>query len=357
MNVKKLNEVMRIASRVTNPSSLTKLYRSVEISQNGLRVASEFGIFTVVTEDSGLIVPALLDAESVMAVVASLPPSSNLILTREEGKINWKAGRAKGSWNLVASDNVIPVLNHDSFPWTPPETLATALLLASSACQAAAVSVGLYGITIEPVGEDLKLTSSNSISLASTTVPKGNYPTGKITVRPPVPSILAMLMNVATCTLDVTNDGIFVNGCNAEGVSWIKAQLPLGADLNYDLAALANQFAAITQVSPIDGDAVKKFLARARVMQDRNASFTVNLSVSEGNLILEHSGISASTEEVFLASGLDSTLTYQSTALAGDMLLIPLGAADRVVLDYLGARRLILRGNNPDFLFVVSGAD
>ena len=92
-------------------------------------------------------------------------------------------------------------------------------------------------------------------------------------------------------------------------------------------------------------------------MQDRNSSFTVNLSVSEGNLILEHSGISASTEEVFLATGLDPTVNYQSTALAGDMLLLPLSAAKKAVLDFLGDRRLVLRGEDPEFLFVVSGAE
>lgn len=352
MKAATLSSLAKLASKISNPSSLSSLYHSIELGPELMRCCSEFGILEVSTEPTGLTNPCLVDAASMLAIASSLPGTGDVNLEEKNNKINWVCGSAKGHLNLITTDSVIPPLTHAEFPWKPSTTLADALLLASCACQAAAVSVGLYGITLEPAGDKLHLLSSNSISLAAATLELGTFPGGKITVRPPVPSIIAALIRTCPgCMLDITKEGIFIEG------DWLKAHLPLGVNLTHDLLKLAGSFTSTINVAKIDSVAVKKFINRARALSDKNVSFTVGLKVEAGKLALEHRGIGSSTEEYFLAEGLDATLNFASVALSGDMLMLPLGFVDNVVFDYLPAQQLVLKGSNPEFLYVVGGGE
>lgn len=364
MKVSDLNAVVKLASKISNQSSLTSLYRSVEISKELLRCCSEFGNIEIAVPDTGLTSPILIDAAAIQAVTNSLPAGADITLTPTEGKVSWKCGTAQGTLNLVFSEHTIPQLDHASFPWTPSEDLANALILASSACQAAAVSVGLYGIVLEPVNDKLRLLSTNAVALASVTIDKGTFPelgdfffdptseTKKLTLRPPVPGVLATFISTCpNCTLDVTADGIFIQG------DWLRAHLPVSVKLEHDLKKIADEYTGSAQVAAINNAAVKLFITRARALADKNAFFTVGVKLEAGKLILSHNSIASSSEQWFLAEGIDEKLNYESVNIPADMLLVSLPHVKNAIFDYLSQSKLILEGTEPSFRYVVSGGD
>lgn len=349
MKTKELNVILKLVSKISNPSSLVALYRSVELSDRSIRVCSEFGNIHILYE-TGVKNSILLDCQALLAITQSLPGDADIILQEETNRVKWTCGDARGHLNFIQTDDKIPQINHDNFPWTPPQDFSNAILLASSACQAAAVSIGLYGISVEPDGDKLRFLSSNSISLAATSIVKDGYPGSKVTIRPPVPVIISALLSACQdCTLDITDNGIFIIG------SWLMAHLPLGTSLEHDLKSLADKYTKSDIKASVNVEAVKKFINRARNLTDSKSNFTVSLKVENGKLILTHEAIGSSTEEWFLAEGLPPTANYQSVVLPADLLLLPLGFIQHVVLDYISDQQLVLRGENPQFTYVISG--
>jgi hypothetical protein len=350
MKTKTLSAVMKIVSRISNPSSLTSLYRSIEVNSVGVRACSEFGNIEIFTDNTGLKETALLDCGALSAIAGTLPSNGEVVFDEQPSKINWSCDSAKGHLSRVQTDYTVPQIKHENYPWAPPEDLGNALVLASSACQAAAVSFGLYGIVMEPDNNKLHIASTNSISLASTTVDLGSYPAQKVTLRPPVPSIIATLIAATkNPTLDITTEGIFILGDD------LKAHLPLGVALDHDVKQMSDKYVGGKQIAKINSDAVKKFIKRAQSLTDKKATFNIALKIEEGKLILNHIGISSSVEEWMLADGLPTTVKYESRSFPGDMLVVPLDFIQDVVLDFLDSQQLVLRGSKPEFLYVVSG--
>jgi len=329
-----------------------------------VRCCSEFGNIEILTETTDIANPVLVDTAAVLAITGSLPGDNEIAFTQNENKICWNSGSACGTLNAVFSEHQIQELNHANFPWTPSADLANALVLASSACQAAAVSVGLYGIVLEPEGDKLHLLSTNAVALASVTIEKGTFPEladffidpvtkkKKVTLRPPVPGIIAsFISNCPNCTLDVTAEGIFIKG------DWLKAHLPVSIPLEHDLKTIADKFTSAIQVAQIDNAAVRSFITRARALSDKNAFFTVGVKVEAGKLILTHNSIASSSEQWFLAEGINPTLHYDSVPLPADMLMVSLPHIKSATFDYLASKQLVLTGTDPSFVYVVSGGE
>lgn len=362
MLVKKLTAICKLANRISNPSSLTNLYRSIQLDSTSMQCTSEFGNLEIETEDTGLTKPCLLALKDLLAV-KELPQASEIIFTENDNHLAWKCGSATGRWNFVLTDHSIPKINHQTFPWVPPDSLGISLRLASAACQSASVSVGLYGISIEVVGEELFLMSCNSVSLAATKVEKGSFPVDKIVLRPPVPEIIAALVSECPgCRLDITDQGIFIDG------GWLKAQLPLGKKLDQDLKKIYDKWTTSAQhTAKIDSGAIKKFIARARILSDKHTSFTISMKIADGKLLLSHSGISSSSEEFFICEGLDPTISFtssqeveveeenQGVALPAELILVALSFVDEAVFDYLPQNTLVLRGKDPVYTYVLGG--
>jgi hypothetical protein len=347
-----LAALTRIASRISNPGSLTSLYRAIELGPDSFRACSEFGNIFIATENTGLEKPVLLDCSAVMSVALSLPQSSEVTLTQKDSKVSWKCENARGSFNTVQTDHSIPEIKHDKFPWIPTPNLGDALNLASCACQAAAVSLGLYGIIGVADGDKLRFMSTNTTSLAEAVVDKGTFPGTKITLRPPVPSIIAGLIGACKdCKMDVTEKEIYIEG------SWLRALLPLSTNITIDLKSMADKFKSATQVAKVNSAAVRRFITRARALSDRHTSFTVALSVKDGKMSLSHSGISAALDEFFICENLDPKIEYASVALPADLMLIALPFVSEIVFDYLPDQRIVLRGENPTFSYIIAGGD
>jgi hypothetical protein len=363
MLVKNLTAICKLAGRISNPSSLTNLYRSIQLDNTTARVNSEFGNMEIkMEEETGLSKPRLLQLKDLSAV-KELPQNSEIIFTEKENHLAWKCGSASGKWNFVFADYSIPQIDHKDFPWTPPDNLATALRLASAACQSASLSVGLYGLSIEVVGEELYLMSCNSVSLAATRIAKGSFPIDKIVLRPPVPEIIAALVGECPgCKLDITDEGIFIDG------GWLKAQLPFGQKLDQDLKKIYDKWTTSAQhTAKIDSGVIKKFIARARILSDKHTSFTISMKIVDGKLLLSHSGISSSSEEFFICEGLDPSISFTSSqeveegeenrgiALEAVLILVALSFVDEAIFDYLPQNTLVLRGNDPNYCYVLGG--
>jgi hypothetical protein len=348
-----LSSVAKLAQRISNPGSLLPLNRSLELSKDAVRACSEYGNLKIlVGEDTGLTESCLINVNYAVNILSSLGQESVLTLVKNGNKVNWKSGEAKGHLTLVEQEQKIPEITHANHPWIPDENFADALLLASSACQAATVAFDLYGVVIEPAEQVLRLISTNTTAIAGAEVPKGTYPAGKVTLRPPIPTILAKLLKAAkTPKMDVTEDGIFITSEN------IVAHLPTCAPLGQELTPYYEKYRECKQVAAVDAGEIRRFLTRARGTADKHVPLNISLQISEGKLILEHKGLAAASEQFFLAEGLDATISYAPVVLPVDMIVIPLEHTKAIVLDYLGDNTLILAGFSPDFKFIIGGQE
>lgn len=343
---------VKIASKVSNSTALIPLYRSIEIGPDSVRACSEHGNIEVATEETGIKEPVLVEAVRALGVFTSVKENAELILEVKDNQLHWKCQDAKGALSLVEQDIQIPKIRHEDFPWVPKSQseLSDAVMLAVSACQAATVSVGLFGVVFEPEGDNLKMSSSNSVSLASAKVPLCGFPKDKITLRPPVPHILAFLLRVTTnAALDLTKDGLFIVGDN------LIAKLPRCEPIAHDLNEVLDKFKSFEHFTAIDANGVRKFLVRARALADKHIPLNVSISVNEGRIVLQHKGMVAESEEFFLAQGIDEKLTFESVTVPVNMLVVPLEHVEAIVLDYLPDNTLLLRGENPEFTYIIGG--
>ena len=326
------------------------LSRCVEIGEESIRVSSEYGNVEIAIQPTGLKSPCLINASALEAITSSLPSDSDIELKEKDSALHWKCGGAKGHLSIVPQDNPIKTIVHPNFPWEPPKDFSKSLLLADSICQSVNES-GLYGIMLEPNGTKLNIISSNSASLINIEFEKLSYPIQKrIYIRPPIPPILNTILTVCPkCAIDITPDGIFVLG------DWLIGQFPLGNELDHDLKAIAEKYSSSNQVANIDSSAIKKFLVRAKTLAERKTTANIHIRIEQGKLILEYKNLTASSEEYFLAEGLDTSISYSSVALSVEMMMLPLQYVKNMILDYLPESVLVLTGSDPNFRYVIGG--
>lgn len=356
MKVGSLTSISKVISRISNPNALAALHRSVQIEDNIVRCCSDFGNVFIAIEPTGLKNPVLLNCESFLTIISSLPKEADIKFIEEAHRIKWECGVEKGHLNYVQTDDKIPDISHDSFPWNPPKEIGRAFALAGSACESAAVSIGLFGISVHPNGNKLQFISSNSTSLAATSIPLGDYPGKNITIRPPIQKVIETLIdyNQAPCQFDVVSnggktDGIYVLGNN------FAAELPLGQPLDHDLKEWVEKFPPTKEVSNINSDQIKRFVARARNLSEKNSDFKIVIKIDAGRLTLTHEAIASSTEQWTLVDGLDKSVKYDPVELQGTPMLDPLENAISADFGYLKDKQLVLRGENPEFMYVVGG--
>lgn len=353
MKVKNLTQALKIAKEISNPASLTSIFRAVELKDYHLLANSEYGnIHLLLPESTGIVNPVLLETEALLSISSSLSPEADITFEEKPTHVTWdcKNDKAKGKLNFVVTDHKVVDVDHLDFSLTPPKHFGKALELGTLACQSAALSFGLYGVEVTPVGDKLQIMSSNVLSCAATEVDKGNFPDKKFTLRPPIPKIIkSILETFPDSTLDIADDGIYILN-NA-----LMAKLPLGVALEQNIKDIADGYRGTNKVIPLDAPAVKKFVSRAKNLTDRQVSFSVTMKIQEGSLLLEHKGISSSSEQHFIAEGLDPTINYEGFSLPGDLVMVALENVNQLVCDYLSVKQLVLRGSEPNFLYIVGG--
>lgn len=354
----KLQEALKLAQLICNPLSLSPLHRAIELSPGWIRASSEFGSIEIGVLD--LEVSALVDGQNLCSVLLSLDTEDKLYLNTSASSLHWRSGAALGQLNFANVEQGMPrdLAQDDAIlVWTPPPGFAEAMELAASACTAAAVSMGLYGIEmlVRPAEKAVVLRSSNSIALACSSVGGSFEPADayarQYVLRPPVHKILATLAVAGSENLLMFGERTIT----VAGESF-TAVLPVAAALEHDLGKIMHKFENAEKVVQIDKAGIKKFLMRARALADKRQSTSVHLRVNEGRLILEHKGVSSSSEEYFLAEGLEQTENFNTITLPLDMLLAPLEHTDYVIFDYQDRNTLLLAGDDYDFLYILGGS-
>ena len=213
----------------------------------------------------------------------------------------------------------------------------------------AASSIGLYGVMAKVDDDTIRFLSSTGANFAMASIPKGDYPGGDFTLRPPTPRTLSALLSAGNnAAVDVTSEGIFILS------DAFVAQLAVSVPLEGSLLKIAKRFSTSNYSVKVDPEGVKTFLVRARALTEKSTEAKVILKVSNGELLLEHQGVASSLEETFLAEGLDSSLSFASVALPVGAFIQALGHADSVIFDYMNKNVLVLRGENPEFIEIIS---
>jgi hypothetical protein len=348
-----LQKAVKLLGRVSNNTSMTTLFQCIELGPEAMRACSEYGNIEYWVSVEGVSTPVLVNTLAFAAVVNSIGPNDEIIFNQTPNQLNWKAGAAKGHLSYPSAPQPIPTIPADrNFSWKPPKDFPTALSLASTACQAVSVTIGLFGVVFEPLSTGrLRMTSSNNNSLATTQVVLDGYPTGEtITLRPPVPTILAaMIEKEPEAMVDVGKDGIFIVSPS------FVAHLPLSSPLGHSVGQVIDRFNVEATTTAIDAKAISVFLGRAKALTDKNLPVEIRLQVSEGKLILNQISGAASTEQYFLASGIDPSRSFASVVLPFGLLAPSLEHTQLAILDYLPSNILVLRGNTPDFRHIIGG--
>jgi hypothetical protein len=341
---------MKLVATVSNRNSLTPLFRCIELGPGTLRACSEFGNIEIVIGETRFDEPVLIDCELFNNLLCSLPNNTDVYLTRAGDRLRWETERGGGPLTIVAQDDQIPPLTHKNYPWMPPETFAQALIRAQLACQAATVSVGMFGIVLARTDGDLRLLSRNALSLSSVTLEDNGFPADKITLRPPIPHILAtILREYPESSMDVTDEGLFVvNDC-------LTAHLPVSTPLEHDLIGVAERYSKKQYICEIDIDGLRSFLSRALKIKDKHSEELIQLTINDGAILLTQVTSVLRVDEFLISDGLDPALTFAPIEFPIEQLLVPLDHVHSIVLDYLPQGVLVLLGQDPDFEFIVSG--
>lgn len=351
MKISALKSAMKVVSMITNSSSLVPLYRSVELSPGRMRACSEYGNLEIAME-CDLPRPVLIDCAGVNSVIKTVPSEGDLHCELKGDRICWSSKTSTGYWLRVEQSHQIPLISHPHHPWSPPDDFADALMLAGSAVQSATVSVGLYGIVIEKWGQQLHLASTNDWGLALATMAGADFPTRKITIRPPVHKVLSALLRVCPdAALDLTDDGIFFLSDS------IRAYFPASPPLEHDVIGFAHRYARGMKVIDIEASAVQQFITRAAGLKGKQDGFHVKVGLERGNLTLALQTESARTDEYLIAEHIHAGV-FTPIVIDGTWLRIPLQHVRSVVLDYLSENVLVLRGDEHSrmFQFVISGS-
>ena len=353
MKVDNLQKACKLLIKISNQSSMTELFRCTEIGPDAMRAMSEYGNIEYFQPVEGMTTQVLVNTLAFNAVISSLDPGSDIEFTQNPTQLNWKSGSAKGHLSYPAPVQAIPTIPPDkNFSWNPPKEFPVSLMLASTACQSVAVSIGLFGVVFEPLATgQLRMTSSNNNSLATTQVSLEGYPTTEtVTLRPPVPVILSTLLELEPkALLDISKEGIFILS-----PSFI-AQLPLSSALEHSVGQVIDRFTTENEQTAIDPKAISTFLGRAKSLTDKNLPVEIRLQVTEGKLLLQQLSGAASTEQYFLAAGISTDKSFNSVVLPFNLLAPSLEHTEFAVLDYLAGNILVLKGSKPNFRHIVGG--
>jgi hypothetical protein len=352
MNVGAFASAMKAVSMISNQSSLSTLYKSVEFAPESLRACSEFGNLEISFE-TGLDEAVLLDCEAVNVILRQLPSHAEILFEKKENRVRWTTDARSGSLHVVQQDREIPELSNSSYPWKPSARFGEALVLAASSVQAASVSIGLYGLVIQACGQVLRLVSSNTISASVVVIPAyGHTIQDRITLRPPVPKMLARLLGShPKLMIDVSERGVFVED------EQLRGHLPAGSPLDHDLCQLADKYSIGSTRVQIDPLAIKEFLSMAKGLAGKLTDSTVQIEVKAGNLILHHQSSVSRTQEYLAAQRLDPSIHFDPVAFSADLLAVPVDHVDTLILDYLPEKRLILHREESglQYTFIIGG--
>jgi len=358
MQASDLYKHLRPFTLLSHEKLLSPSYKSLHITPTAVRGHSPFGLMEVEVR-LGIDREAYVDTARFLQVL-STAPEGDFQLELEDNKLSWYCadpGEAKryemtGSFAVLSGGDItIPVLPWDGrgemIPVGAP--FGAGLQLASLGCGSQAyISIGLYGVTIENEANGLYAYASDNSSIASCRLSDASPAfADKITLAPDALALLADVTGHGEAAISITDDTIYAQTPTTKLV--IKGKAALKIDLREIAAGLRGE----DRVLPIDRDSLTSFVRRIEALAEDKAKAQMSLSVEEGATRLYFEDNISFSAEYYLVQS-DQPFDVPPIQLEPRRIFRALGAADRLVFDYVDRRALVFRGPN-EFLFGVNG--
>jgi hypothetical protein len=356
MQASEIYQQLRPFTLLAHEKLLSPSYKALHITPTSVRGHSPFGIMEVEVA-LGIDAEAYVDTARFLQVLSTAPAGDFRLLV-EDNKLSWlcedpseaKRYEMTGSFSLIAGDITIPPLPWDGRGTMVPVTegFGRGLQLAALGCGSQAyISVGLYGVAIENEPDGLYAYASDNNAIASCRLGDRNDAfADKITLAPDALALLAEVSRGDTA-VSLTGDSIY---CQTPTT---KLMIRRKADLKSDLRAIAGALRGQQRSLPIDRESLAAFVRRVDALAEDKSKARMSMSVEEGATKLFYEDSISFSAEYYLVQS-EEPFDINPIQLEPRRIFRALGAADRVVFDYVDRHALVFRGPN-EFLFGVHG--
>ena len=356
MQASEIYRQLRPFALLAHEKLLSPSYRALHITPTAVRGHSPFGVMEVEV-NLGIGAAAYVDMARFLQVL-STAPAGDFQLLLEDNKLAWfcedpgetKRYEMTGSFSIITNDIAIPALPWDDHGKLIPvgESFGRGLQLAALGCGSQAyISVGLYGVAIENEPDGLYAYASDNQAIASCRLTDRNDAfADKITLAPDALTLLAEVCK-GEAAVSITENSIYCQTPTTKLVVRRKA------DLKSDLRAIAAALRGQSRSLPIDRDSLAAFVRRVDALAEDKSKARMSMSVEEGATRLYYEDSISFSAEYYLVQS-EEPFDVSPIQLEPRRIFRALGAADRVVFDYIERHALVFRGPN-EFLFGVHG--
>jgi hypothetical protein len=353
MQVKTLKAALGPFKLLCNKNAMSLVYKSLEIAPGHIAGAASYGKCQVKIE-TGVAATFFVDAWTFINVVTSLADESVLELTTEGPVLNWKAGPSRGKLALVdvkdmphvggASDTVGRA--KAKIVYKPTPYFVAGLALGSLSCGASSMaSAGMYGVTITNSSPAM-LVSTDDITCSGCYLDDSLPFTKAIHLSP---DAVDVLLSCLTTTGVMEADDTSVSYAD----DWVQLQVQQVPALKVDIKGVFDAYASVDVSVPISTEAIAAFVKRAAALSDNRRDTIVSMSASKGMLGLSFEQGASSADEVYLVENLDMP-DVSEVRLDGIKLARALQHVNSVVLDHMDRGIILLRGEKPEFRYLIS---
>ncbi len=348
-----------------NKHALSALYRTVELSPQGIRGCSNYGALET-SIDLGILEPCYVDATTFIAVVKSLPPKQEVALRVEQGSLSWKcvAGEEKkggkkatsgasGKLATLALEHEVPSVparRRSNKSWTPTEAFKKALELGSLSCDQKSLStIGMDGVVLDN-RDGFEVYSSDNVTISQALVWGESLAQApeSITFSPESIKLLRVVIGDQKGLIEFDKNGLYYS--NSVHRLLIKRTAPL----EHDYAKVATNFSSEEVCVPIAPERIKAFVQRATAMSEAKRGTTVSIGAKNGRLVISFKEGTATSDEYYLIDEELEVPDLSPIALDASKLARAMQHIDTAVLDHMEDGVLKLRGEKPEFRYIIS---
>jgi hypothetical protein len=358
MQASELYQQLRPFTLLSHEKLLAPGYKSLHITPRSVRGYSPFGVMEVEC-NLGIAGEAHVDTSRFLQVL-STAPAGDFELRLENNKLEWHCAdpgenrryEMMGYFAVSSSSDIaIPALPWEGHGAMVPveEPFSRGLQLAALGCGSQAyISLGLYGVVLENEDDGLYAYASDNNAIAACRLadPSADW-ADRITLAPDALGLLADVSRAKDTSLSITADSIY---CQTPTT---KLVIRRKADLKSDLRQIAAGIRGTARALPIDRESLTGFIRRIEALAEDRSKARMSIEVQEGATVLNYEDSISFSAEYYLVQS-DEPFDIPPIQLEPRRIFTALGAADRVVFDYVDRHALVFRGPH-DFLFGIQG--
>ena len=292
-----------------------------------------------------------IDGMTLIAVVDSLPQGQEIELEADSNVLNYSAGSARGRLALLAIDGMRSVPRVREEGWEPGTSFIRALELGAMSCDSEALAtIGMYGIAIDRRKKVGIVRSTDNITISSCEFDSSKFKSGPelMVIVPDAANLLSTVM-APQGKMVITGNGIhYQDAC-------LRCFVGPTDDLRMDLAAIRDPLPAPKTLVSVPRERVMAFAKRAAALAENKRGVVVQLSTSEGRLVLGFEEGSAQAEEFYLIDEV-KVPDLEPIKLDGQKLARALQHVTEVALDYMSEKDMLMfRAKEPPFEYLIMG--